>query len=327
MSLTITELQAVTDDYILKHQPEDIFFRSNVLLFKLLSLGKTYDGGKKIQANLEYDRAPAGSYGPTSELPIHKKEIITAAYFNYAAYFTTLTIDMDDELMNSGDAAIVNLVVTKMRNAEKSIRESMAQDVYKARAAGLAADPKARPFYGLPDIFNQSDSFKYGEIAPEDLGNDEYGRPLWKAGFDSTAQTMSFKFMQSLRRRASINNNNDGKPNLYITTEVLADAFERTLQTQARYSDVNLVNAGFDNVLFKGAPVVSDDKQADGYIDALNTRFLEVRTHSKRNFTKPVWQSPIRQPDTATANIRYAGQILCTNRKAHARATNVSEPA
>lgn len=320
MALTLTEIQAATEDYIVNHQPIDVFFTSNVLLFKLLSLGKTYDGGKKIQVNLEYDMTNAGSYGPKSELPIAKKEITNAAFFVYGAYFATLTMDMDDELVNAGDRAIVNLLITKMRNAEKSIRYAMATDIYGARADGIAADPKSLPFFGLKDLFNQTTSFAYGEIKPDDMA-------AWKAGSITDAKTMSFKFMQELRRAASIDNTNEGKPDLYLTTEVLKDAFERTLQVQARYSDKKLADAGFDNVLFKGAAVVSDDKQTAGYVDAINTKYLDVLTHSRRNFTKPEWKTPIQQPDTATANIRWAGQLVCKNRKAHARATTVTEPS
>lgn len=320
MALNLTELQAATEDYILNHQPVDIFFTSNVLLFKLLKLGKTYDGGKKIQVNLEYDMTHSGSYGPKSELPISKKEIINAAFFPYAAYFATLTMDMDDELINAGDKAIVRLLVTKMKNAEKSIRKSMATDIYGSRAEGIAAKADALPFNGLKDLFNQTDATAYGELKAADM-------PKWKAGYSSTATDMSFKFMQQLRRLASIDNTNEGKPDLYITTDVLKDAFERTLQAQVRYQSRDLADAGFDNVLFKGAPVVSDDMQTAGYVDALNTKYLDVLTHSRRNFTKPEWKSPVQQPDTATANIRWAGQLICKNRKAHARATGITEAA
>ena len=129
--LNLTELQAATEDYILNHQPVDIFFTSNVLLFKLLKLGKTYDGGKKIQVNLEYDMTHSGSYGPKSELPISKKEIVNAAYFPYAAYFATLTMDMDDELINTGDKAIVKDSDTDADCVDEAIDACPAEAISK----------------------------------------------------------------------------------------------------------------------------------------------------------------------------------------------------
>lgn len=321
--LNLNELQAATDYYVQNEQPEDIYFTSNVLLFKLLSLGKTYPGGKKIQVNLEYDMTHAGAYGPKSEMPISKKEIINAAFFEYAAYYATLTMDMDDDLINSGEVAIVDLLRAKLKNAEKSIRKTMASQIYHKRATSLAAgnDPNARPFNGLGDLFQSADSsIEYGEISEDQMS-------LWAPNVIDGAKEMGFEFMQEVRREASIDNGNEGKPDLYLTTQVLQDAFERTLQVQARYSDKKLLDAGFDNILFKGAPIVDDDECDSGHLYGLNTAYLDVLTHVKRNFTKPEWKSPIRQPDTATANIRWAGNLVCRNRKAHVLADNVSEPS
>lgn len=322
MALNLTELQAATEDYIVNHQPTDIFFKSHVLLFKLLKMGKTYNGGKKIQVNLEYDMTHAGSYGPRFEMPISRKEIVNAAFFQYAAYYSALTMDMDDELINAGDLAIVNLLVTKMKNAEKSIRKVMGDEIFGSRSEGIAANPLSLPFIGLKDLFNQDDAVAYGEILPPDIAPG-----TWKAGYIAGAREMSFKFMQELRRTATVDIDTGGEPDLYLTTDILKDAFARTIQAQVRYTSKDLADAGFSNVLFEGVPVVSDHRQTAGYVDAFNTQYLDIYTHSRRNFTKPEWKSPIQQPDTATANIRWAGQFVCKRRDAHARAVQVTEPA
>jgi len=263
-AMNLTELQAATDYYIFQEQPVDIYFTSNVLIHKLMSQGKTYPGGKKIQVDLAYDMTHSGAYGPKSELPISKKEIVNAAFFEYAAYYATLTMDMDDDLINSGDQAIVNLLRTKLKNAEKSIRKTMANEIYDRRADSLAAssDPNARPFNGLKDLFNvnssgtaQASSVAYGEISEDQMS-------LWAPNVISGSKTMGFEFMQEVRRTASIDNGNEGKPNLYLTTMALQDAFENTLQVQARYADQKLLDAGFNHVLFKGVPIVDDDESA-----------------------------------------------------------------
>jgi hypothetical protein len=315
MALTLTELQAITDYYYEK-TPNDIYFKSNILLYKLLGgdIGvKTIPGGKKIQIVLEYAAGNTGSYGATTKLPLGKKEIYNAAFFAWAAYYAGVTIDLDDQRQNNGDMAIVNLVNGKLKNAQKSIRKSMGTDIYAA-----AAD--ATKFNGLGDIFNTSTSTAYGEIAEDDMAD-------WKAVKQTDSEAISFKVLQKMRRAATIDDNKEGKPDLYITTDTLKDGFERTLQTQARYSDVRLINAGFDNILFGGAPVVVDNKQTAGYCDGLNLQFLDILTHEDYNFTKPLWASPIDQPDIKVAFIRWSGNLICRNRKAHVRHINLTEPA
>jgi hypothetical protein len=314
--LTLSELQAITDYYVEK-TPNDIYFKSNVLLFKLLGgeMGtRLIPGGKKIQVILEYTKGNSGSYGNTTKLPLGKKEIYNAAFFRWAAYFAGVTIDLDDQRQNSGDLAIINLVNGKLKNAQKSIRTDMGTDIY------LAATDNNK-FNGLGDMFNTTTSTPYGEIAQDDMAE-------WAAvKTTSPAAAISFKIMQSIRRGASIDDNKEGKPDLYITTELLKDGFERTLQSQARYSDVRLINAGFDNILFGGVPVVTDNKQAAGTCDAINTNFIDILTHEDYNFTKPVWASPIDQPDLKVAFIRWSGNLICRNRKAHHRRTDLTEPA
>lgn len=336
----LDELQAVTDDYIFNRTPEDVYFRDNVLLWKLSKKGKSFNGGLKIQTNLEYGKQHTGAYGPKTEFPVQKKEILTAAFFQYAAYFGISTYDMEDNLLNNGDAAIVNIIQAKLRNMQKSIRDTMAADIWRTRAANLAAAKYAdpRPFCGVADLFDQADN-PYGEIKPSELVREDGTTSMWKAAAVNGQRTvtesgspvtkyliMSFPTMQEIRRAASLGNSDADKPDLYVTTEKLKDAFEATLQMSVVRSDGRLVDAGFDNVLFKGAAIVSDERQTDGYVDGYNTKYLDVIHHSERNFTKPEWKAEIRTPETFTCNTRWMGQLVCTNRLAHVRATNIKVP-
>lgn len=322
MALSLTELQAITEDYYLD-RPVDINFLDCVLLWKLMGGGKMdknlvtgndlVDGGRAIRVFLEYDQVNGGTYGNSTVLDISKKEILNAARFRWAGYHAVAVIDLDDQVQNEGKAALVDLVSTKLSNAQKTIRDYMGSAVYASAANSNA-------ILGLGNLFNTTTSIAYGEIAQDDMAD-------WKANVITTSEAISFKVLQAIRRAASVGQNKSDKPNLYITTELLKDGYERTLQTQARYSDVDLVNAGFENVLFGGAPVVPDDKQSSGICDALNLNYLAFKTHKDYNFTKPVWEHDMQSPDTLVANTRWIGQMVCKNRKAHCRHTNLSEPA
>lgn len=322
----LDELQAVTDDYIFNRVPVDIYFRDHVLIWKLAKKGKSFNGGLKIQANLEYGKQHTGAYGPKTEFPVAKKEILTAAFFVYAAYFGVATYDMEDQLLNNGDAAMVNIIQTKLANMQKSIRDTMAIEIWRTRAENLtlAEYEDARPFEGVKALFNQTVTDAYGEIKPNELLKEDGTTSMWLAGYDNTARVMSFATMQAIRRKASIGNSDMDKPDLYITTEELKDAYEATIQAQVRYSDKNLADSGFDNILFKGAAITSDERQTAKYIDGYNTKYLDIIHHAQRNFTKPEWKAEIRTPETYTCNTRWMGQLVCTNRLAHVRADNVT---
>ena len=319
----LNQLEVITDNYIENNKPEDIIFDDNVLLYMLMSgkkfqdtmvqPGEMVDGGKKIKVFLEIAKSHVGSYGNTTKIPQSKKDILNSVLYRWAGYYASNTIDLDEQVQNNGKPALVDLVHAKLGNIHKTIRDKMGTEVYAVAADGSS-------LLGLGDLFNITKSKAYGDIMENDLA-------MWAANVDTTSEAIRFKVMQSIRRTAKIGQSKAGKPDIYITTDTLKDGFERTLQAQARYSDTNLVNAGFDNVLFGGVPIVADDKQAEGYMDALNLRFLKMKTHTRWPFTKPKWEYSKDQPDTLTANTRWIGQLICTNRKAHARHTGLTEPA
>ena len=310
MTLTTDELNAVTQDWI-DTNPRDIHFKSNVLLHMLLSKNKTIPGGKRIQTVLEYAESNGGSYSASTKLPVDKKEIYSAAFFGWSAYYGQATIDLDDQIQNNGDRAIVDLVRGKLNNAAKTIRGKMAAAVYASGAT-------SKDLVGLGDLFSTVTSTAYGDIKEDDMAD-------WKANVITSPENITFKVMQKIRQAATVDDNNEGMPDLYITTMLLKDAFERTLQSNQRWGNDDLAKAGFPNVQFSGVPIAQDNKCGTGCCYGLNTKFLDMMTHEKRNFTKPVWASPIDQPDTAVAYIRWAGQLVCSNRAAHCMHTGLTE--
>ncbi len=325
MALDMTQLAAATNDYW-KNQVVDIFFRENILLYLLMGNGQMelnmvtgkdmVDGGKKIREFLEYGRANVSSYGNNSTIDTSKRDIINAARFAWSGYAASNTIDLDEQTENAGKAAMVDLVYNKMKNIEKSIRDYMGAGVYLARSA----DAAGYSFDGLASLFNTTTSTAYGSIAEDDMSG-------WSASVDTTAEAISYKVMQKLFRNASVGQSRDAKPNQIITTQVLKDGYTRTLQAQQRFQDSKLAEAGFQNILHDGVAMVYDDNQSSGVIDCLNTKYLKIKTHSSYNFTTPKWEADHREPDTLTANTRWRGALVCSNRKAHARGSGKTEPA
>lgn len=104
------------------------------------------------------------------------------------------------------------------------------------------------------------------------------------------------------------------QPDLIVCSQVLYDAYETSLQANKRFvgTDAMLVDAGFSTLKFKGADVVADSHCPDGVMLFLNTKYLDFKVHSKRNFSFQDFQKPINQ-DARTAKIFWMGQLVCTN--------------
>ena len=324
MSL-INQLNATTEYYWLNTEPEDILNKASALLWKLMGNARVsdnwevkpheiIDGGKMIKVPLEYAASNSGSYGATTVINQSKVSILDAARFRWAGVYGSNTLNLDDLTQNTGAEAIISLTKQYMKSIIKAARVKMAADV-------IAAAATSDNINGLGDLFNVTTSTEYGSIDTDEMAD-------WKANVISTAATISFEALQNVFRQPNMGDQAEMLPNFIVTTATLRDGYERSLHPQQRYTDSKMVEAGWQNITHKGAPIVADTGVATGYLYALNLNFLSLRSHKDYNFTTPKWvtKEVLGQPDVMTADTRWRGNLVCSNRKMHVCQYNMTEP-
>ncbi|MCG6534565.1 MAG: phage major capsid protein [Syntrophales bacterium LBB04] len=325
----IGELNATTDVYWLSKEPVDIVNKASALCWKLMgnALAKgnweikaheLVDGGTMIKVTLQYGVANSGTYGATTVIDTSKKDIVDAARFGWGGLYGSNAMNLDELTQNSGGPQIIDLTKTKVDSIIKSARTALATD--------LIGTATGDHLLGLGNLFNTNTSIAYGSLT-------EAAVSQWKANVIDTAEAISFEVLQKIFRTPGMGSHADALPDFCVTSTILKDGYERSLHPQQRYSHEPTLQAGWDNVAHKGAPIVADvyydDNSMTSYLDALNLRYLSLRAHPKYNFTKPVWVSKevIGQPDSLHANTRFRGQFLCSNRRLQVRHTGLTEPA
>lgn len=331
MSL-LNQLNATTNVYWLSTEPEDILNTASALLWKLMGNARvndnwevkpheTIDGGAMVKVPLKYANSNHGSYGADTVINQSKVDILDAARFRWGGAYGSNTLNLDDKIKNAGDEAVISLTNQYMESIKESARVDMASQIISA-----AADSKS--INGLGDLFNISaagvvgaTSVEYGSIPESTMAN-------WKANVIETADPISFQVLQEIFRKPAMGDVDGKLPNFIVTTALLKDGYERSLHPQQRYTDTNMVAAGWENIKHKGAPIVADAGVATGWLFALNLNYLSLRSHKDYNFTTPVWvdKTVLGQPDTMTANTRWIGNLFCSNRRMHVLHTNLTEP-
>jgi len=78
-------------------------------------------------------------------------------------------------------------------------------------------------------------------------------------------------------------------PTLHLTTKNLQNKFESLMQSYTRYEDVDMANAGFQNITFKRAPVIGDPKCNTTEWYGLDTKQMELVVHPDFNFKVTPW--------------------------------------
>jgi hypothetical protein len=324
MSL-LNQLNATTEYYWLNTEPEDILNKASALLWKLMGNARAndnwevkpheiVDGGKMIKVPLEYAASNSGAYGAQTIINQSKVNIIDAARFGWAGVYGSNTLNLDDLTQNTGDEAIISLTKQYMRSIIKAARVKMAADV-------IASAATTDNITGLGNLFNTTTSTEYGSIDEDEMAD-------WKANVITTAEAISFEVLQKVFRQPNMGDAADMLPNFIVTTATLRDGYERSLHPQQRYTDTKAVEAGWQNIVHKGAPIVADTGITSGELMALNLNFLSLRSHKDYNFTAPKWvtKEVLGQPDVMTADTRWRGNLVCSNRKMHVKHTNLTEP-
>ena len=122
------------------------------------------------------------------------------------------------------------------------------------------------------------------------------------------------KAMTQMYQACSIDND---QPDIIITTPVLYSAYETALQANKRWEgNATDGDAGFQSLRFKGASVYADSHCPDGHMYFLNSRYLDFKVHSKRNFAFEDFR-PMEVKDGIQARIFWMGQLTTSNPRMH----------
>ena len=309
MSLNYDNLSALTKNQYIPLLVDNIF-ESNVLTHRLLRKSKAGASGQKVLQPVEYAKnASSGFYSGYDVMDTAPTEIFTDAEYEWKQMYATISISGREEALNDGAERVIDLLEAKVKNAEKSMKDSFGTTLYGTQA-GTGDD-----FAGLQHIIAQDRSLG---------GIDSTTYTWWDAGvvkalssnntYANVTDSSNANYIQKLLRETVSSLTIDGQtPTAIITTNVVLDAYEETLVAQKRFgaSAGSEADAGFRNLTFRNIPIFADDHCPDGMMFFLNENFLQFRHHRKRNFAFEPFMKPINQ-DARVAKILWLGALTCS---------------
>jgi hypothetical protein len=323
MSLALTEIEAITSDYFLAGDGRavDIYFRNSFLLDLLMNrqagIFERPGGGEKIRVPLNYSDAEGGFFTRSDALSSDDRIAINAAFFHWKHAYGNATVYLTDEVEAAGDYAAVQFVTQKIETAQRTCANWLASTIYSA------AGDEAPTLTGLRALTSEDADTPYGGIAENDLVAADGTLP-WEGKTESAAAEISLEVLQELRSTAKISDGRDGKPNVAVTTETLYNKVSRLLQAQQRFvTDDGVVSAGFTHLVYEGMVLAADDYCPAGHCFAINTRHLGFAIHQNGFFARQPWVD-LAGPAGRSMKILWHGNLVCSNRKAHACHSNLS---
>lgn len=292
----LNALTAITRRYFEKDLKDQIMSK-HILLDTLKKGGrmKTIDGGSDIRVPVRYARLnDRGWYQGDETLSTNYNEKKTNLIFQWKQARATLTITEADRLKNNGSAQIIDHVASEV--------EAAKEDLLDIFATGLYSDgTDSESIVGSRVFVSQSST--YGGIS-------QASESWLQAQLDSVTTNITLAKMQEMYQNCKVTNQ---VVDLIVTDESEYNAVWASIQPAQRFSDKNTADAGFTNLLFNSAKLVEDGVYCpDGYMYFFNTKTLQFKSHSERDFPGKMepWIKPTNQ-DVRVQHLFWMGAFVC----------------
>jgi hypothetical protein len=264
------------------------------------------NGGTKIVEPLIYGQnSTVASYSGYESISLDPQDGISAAEYEWKQYAASIAISGIEEAKNNGEAEIINLLEAKIMQAEESMREGFNQMFF-----GDGTGNTGKNWNGLGNLVESGNTV--GGIDSSAVGNE-----FWRSYEDNTAGALTLAQMATAYNSVSVGNDH---PDIVLATQTLYEKYESLLQPQLRYTDTKTADAGFQNLLFKAAPVMYDVHAPAGTVFFLNSKYLSLVGHSGKWFQQTEFIRP-ENKDARYALIMCYGNLTCRNRKKQGKLT------
>lgn len=310
----------------------DNMLRNNAVWTRLNSRGnvKPVDGGRTIVQELEYaNNTTYKRYSGYEILNIQPSDVFTAAEFNFKQTAVAVSISGLEMLQNSGRERVIDLLESRIKNAEKTMQNGMSYDCYgdgslPNQIGGLRALVSSTPATGTVGGISR--------VTWPFWRNIEYAATTDGGAAMSSANAYAYMLAlyTSLVRQAD-------RPDLILASDGAWRAYNESLHAIQRITstDNDMAKSGFLSVKFMDCDVVLDggfqgstsdgnnfgsgDAGAVGGVPSgvnmyfLNTNYIYLRPHKDRNMV------PL-DPDRFSVNqdamvklIGWAGNMTISN--------------
>ena len=277
----------------------------NALLRRLRENGnQTSVTGRDIVRELEYaDNGTVQFYSGYETLDVSPSDVLSAAVFEYKQLAGNVTISGLEQVKNSGEQAIINLLEARINVLEKSMMNSLSTSIY---SDGTGSSGKE--VGGLQLIVADAGTGTVGGINSSTF-------TFWQ-NVQTTATSSAFS---TSNVQADMNNiylqlvRGADSPDLVMAGTNAYTAFLGSLQAIQRITSDDLATSGFISLQYLNSDVVFDSACNTNRMYFLNTDYLRLEVAASRDFVPGEAKMSVNQ-DAMVTPMFWSGNLTCSNR-------------
>lgn len=291
-----------------RDQFADNLSNSFFLMYWLTTQGRkiTEDGGESILVPLMYGKnTTVRSYEGYEVLDTTPQEGLTAAKYPWKQVAGSISISRKEERQNSGKSKMINLLDSKVQQAEISMRDELNRMLFSDGQGNGAKD-----LFGLDLIVEDGTAGGWGSLGGINRSDDlnAWWRNQWIGAVGSFALSGQAK-MTSLYNLCSRGNEH---PDFGVTTRDVFEFWETELVKNQRFNDSRVANDHFELLKFKGMTCGFDEQCPTGTFFMLNSRYLAFVVDKETDLITTPFVRPENQ-DAKVAQILLMANLVASN--------------
>lgn len=271
-----TNLKAITQKHLLP-KVVDTVLGSNVHAFRALSNMKRWEGETLDKSVQTASAANGGSFSGLDKFNTNAVDVNQRLEFDIRAYYQSIVVPGIEKQVNRNSRKSVALVASQMEQGANAMADGIGTLLY-----GIGTGNSSKDFLGLgAGVDDGGEVATYGGLSRSTW-------PTLAANETDVGGALTLAAMATMYDSCKTGSD---KPNIIYTSESIWSDYEALLQpgvvnNQDGYRQVTARGmardtaalkgeVGFDSLMYRGVPIVSDEKCTSGTMWFINEKYYD----------------------------------------------------
>lgn len=261
-------------------------------------------GGYEIVEPLDYaENSTFQRYSGLDVLNIGSSEVLSAAKFDWKQASTSVVISGLELRQNSGRESIINLMNSRIKNAERTMANNLSSDIYSDGST-------TNQMGGIQHIITDDGTGTVGGI---NSGTYTFWANQFQEASGTVAASTIGKDMKDLWLKTA---RGMDTTDLIVSSTDLFSLYWDSLTDLQRFASSESAGEGFQSLKFVDADVIHDTGDSGiptTHMYFLNTDYLKLVVH-RDAFLEPLAERTPLQQDAVVVPMIFQGNLCCSNR-------------
>jgi len=322
--MAVPNLTEVLDNFYtstwqhMKSEFADNFFDATPFWFWLKDGNRieSIRGGRFVTEPLQFDKSDGVQWvGRGGTVKLNDFQFLSLAKFDWRYLVGTIVRYGVDDQQNAGKMEIINLANAKMENVKNSLISEGETRLFGSTGGIVAGTTTedAAAFDGLQHLV-ADDPTASSVVGGFNSSTDTWWRNKSRNMTGKSFATFGLSNMRTLLNDTSNNLRSDA-PDIIVSGQTPYEFYEDTVLPVYRVTNRKLADMGFENIQFKGRPMIWSPSAANTRMYMLNTRFIKYFYDPALFFDMTEWKPIPSQVNDRVAHIVTACGFKVSRRR------------